>query len=75
MIMTKFAERYDFTGEDRPPDHDIRHERPRHNPRGHARDCRGAHIATGLAIRGEQARSAGANLDAWLRCTRLLDGR
>jgi hypothetical protein len=41
----------------------------------YARDCRGARIATGLAVRGEQARSAGADVDAWLRRTGLLDGR
>jgi hypothetical protein len=42
-------------------------------PEDYAQDCRGASIATGLAIRGEQARSAGADVDAWLRRTRLLD--
>ena len=44
-------------------------------PEHYARDCRGARIATGLAVRGEQARSAGADVHAWLRRTRLLDGR
>ena len=41
----------------------------------YARDCQGARIAAGLAVRGEQARSAGADLDAWLRHTGLFDGR
>ena len=44
-------------------------------PEDYARDCRGARIATGLAVRGEQARSADADVDAWLRRARLLDGR
>jgi hypothetical protein len=33
----------------------------------YARSCRGARIGTGLAVRGEQARSAHADVDAWLR--------
>ena len=32
----------------------------------------GARIGTGLAVRGEEARSAGADVDAWLRRTGLV---
>lgn len=31
----------------------------------------GRDVGTGLAVRGEQARSAGGEVDAWLRRTRL----
>ena len=41
----------------------------------YARECRGARIRTGLAVRGEEACSAGADVDAWLRRGGLLDGR
>jgi len=41
----------------------------------YARSCHGARIATGLAVRGEQARSAHSDVDSWLRRTRLLDRR
>jgi hypothetical protein len=43
-------------------------------PEDYARSCRGAHIGTGLAVRGEEARSADADIDSWLRRARLLDG-
>ena len=44
-------------------------------PDDYARSCRGARIDTGLAVRGEEARSARADVDSWLRRTSLLDGR
>ena len=43
-------------------------------PDDYARSCRGARIGTGLAVRGEEARSAGADVDAWLRRTGLVRG-
>ena len=59
-------------GQDRPPGHDPRHERPRHDPRGLRPGCRGARIGTGLAVRGEQARSAGAGRRVAAPSTGLL---
>lgn len=38
-------------------------------PDDYARSCRGARMGTGLAVRGEQARSADADVDSWLRRT------
>jgi flavodoxin len=75
MIMTTFAERYDFAGKTVHPVTTYAMSGLGTTPEDYARDCRGARIATGLAVRGEQARSAGADVDAWLRRTGLLDGR
>jgi flavodoxin len=75
MIMTTFAERYDFAGKTVHPITTYAMSGLGTTPEDYARDCEGARIATGLAVRGEQARSAGADVDAWLRRTGLLDGR
>jgi flavodoxin len=75
MIMTTFVEKYGFSGK-------TVHPVTTHAMSGlgttaddYARSCQGARIATGLAVRGEQARSAHSNVDSWLRRTRLLDRR
>jgi hypothetical protein len=75
MIMTTFAERYDFAGKTVHPITTYAMSGLGTTTEDYARDCRGARIATGLAVRGEQARSADADVDAWLRRARLLDGR
>jgi flavodoxin len=75
MIMTTFAERYGFAGKTVHPVTSYAMSGLGTTPEDYARDCRGARIATGLAVRGEKARAAGADVDAWLRRTRLLDGR
>jgi flavodoxin len=75
MIMTTFAQRYDFADKTVHPITTYAMSGLGTTPEDYARDCRGARIGTGLAVRGEQARSAGADVDAWLRRTRLLDGR
>jgi flavodoxin len=75
MIMTTFAERYDFAGKTVHPITTYAMSGLGTTPEDYARECRGARIATGLAVRGEHACSAGADVDAWLRRTRLLDGR
>jgi flavodoxin len=75
MIMTRFAERYDFADKTVHPVTTYAMSGLGTTPEDYARDCRGARIATGLAVRGEQAHSAGADVDAWLRRTGLLDGR
>jgi hypothetical protein len=51
------------------------HERPRQYPADYARSCRGARLGTGIAVRGEQARSAGADVDAWHEHVSLTAGR
>ena len=74
MIMSTFTERYDFTGK-------TVHPVTTHAMSGlgttaddYAQTCRGALIATGLAVRGEQVRSAGDAVDTWLRRVGLLGG-
>jgi flavodoxin len=71
MIMTTFAERYDFAGKTVHPITTFAMSGLGTTPEDYARDCRGARIASGLAVRGEQARSAGADIDAWLRRSAL----
>jgi hypothetical protein len=41
--------------------------------RAYARLSRGARIAPGLAVRGERARTAETDVEAWLRRTGLTD--
>jgi hypothetical protein len=71
MIMSTFTERHDFSGT-------TVHPVTTHAMSGlgttredYARSCRGARIGAGLAVRGEQAGSAGAEVDAWLRTAGL----
>jgi flavodoxin len=73
MIMTTFAESYDFTGK-------TVHPVTTHAMSGlgttegdYARSCPGATIGEGLAVRGEEVRDAGPALEAWLRRTGLLE--
>jgi hypothetical protein len=74
MIMTTFAERYDFAGKTVHPVTTYAMSGLGTTPEDYTRQCPGARIGTGLAVRGEQARSAGADVDAWLRRTGLLGG-
>jgi flavodoxin len=67
MIMTTFAERYDFAGKTVHPVTTYAMSGLGSTPEDYARECRGARIGTGLAVRGEEARSAGVDVDAWLR--------
>jgi flavodoxin len=73
MIMTAFAERYDFAGKTVHPVTTYAMSGLGTTPEEYARECRSARIGTGLAVRGEEARSADADVDSWLRRTRLLD--
>jgi hypothetical protein len=75
MIMTTFAENYDFSGKTVLPVTTYAVSGLGTTPDDYAQSCRGARIGTGLAVRGEEARSAHAGLDSWLRRTGLLDGR
>ena len=75
MIMSTFTERYDFSGT-------TVHPVTTHAMSGlgttredYARSCRGARIGAGLAVRGEQAGSARAEVDAWLRDAGLRSQR
>ncbi len=71
MIMTTFAERYDFSGKTVLPVTTHAMSGLGNAPDDYAESCRGAQIGTGLAVRGETVRSARADVDAWLRRTGL----
>jgi flavodoxin len=73
MIMATFAEGYDFDGKTVHPVTTHAMSGLGTTPEDYARDCRGARIATGLAIRGERARSAQVEVDSWLRRAGLLN--
>ena len=71
MIMSTFVERHDFSGKTVHPVTTHAMSGLGTTPEDYARECRGARIGAGLAVRGEEARSAGADVDAWLRRTGL----
>jgi flavodoxin len=74
MIMSTFAESYDFSGTTVHPITTHAMSGLGNAPEDYAQVCRGARIATGLTVRGEEVRSGGAAaVDAWLRRTRLLN--
>ena len=73
MIMTTFAERYDFAGKTVHPLTTHAMSGLGTTPEDYAQSCKGARIGTGLAIRGEAVRSAGTAIDSWLRRASLLD--
>jgi flavodoxin len=75
MIMTTFAESYAFSGKTVLPITTYAMSGLGTTPDDYAQWCRGARIGTGLAVRGEEVRSAGTAVDSWLRRTGLLDGR
>ena len=67
MIMTTFTEKYDFSGKTVHPVTTYAMSGLGSTPDDYAQSCKGARIATGLAVRGEEARSARADVDSWLR--------
>jgi hypothetical protein len=68
MIMATFAETYDFTGKTVHPITTHAMSGLGTSAEDYARLCRGARIGPGLAVRGEEVRSAGAHaVAAWLR--------
>ena len=75
MIMTTFTEAYDFSGKTVLPVTTHAMSGLGTTPDDYAESCRGARIGSGLAVRGEEARTAGADVDAWLRRASLLDDR
>jgi flavodoxin len=72
MIMTTFAEAYDFSDKTVHPVTTYAMSGLGTTPEDYEQSCRGARIGTGLAVRGEKVRSAGADVDSWLRRTGLL---
>jgi flavodoxin len=75
MIMSTFAESYDFSGKTVLPVTTYAMSGLGPTEDDYPRSCEGARIGRGLAVRGEEVRSAGAAVDSWLRRARLLDGR
>ena len=74
MIMSTFAERYDFSGKTVLPVTTYAMSGLGTTPRTTRGSCRGARIGTGLAVRGEEVRSDGARaVDAWLQRTGVLN--
>jgi flavodoxin len=72
MIMTTFAESHDFSGKTVHPVTTHAMSGLGTTPDDYAESCGGARIGRGLAVRGEQARSAREDVDAWLRRTGLI---
>jgi flavodoxin len=72
MIMTTFAESYDFTGKTIHPVTTYAMSGLGTTERDYTRSCPGATIGEGLAVRGEETRDAGPAVGAWLRRTGLL---
>jgi flavodoxin len=72
MIMSTFAESYDFTGKTVHPVTTYAMSGLGTTERDYAASCRGATVAAGLAIRGEEVGSAQGAVDAWLREHQLL---
>jgi flavodoxin len=67
MIMTTFAESYDFSGKTVLPVTTHAMSGLGTTPEDYGRSCSGARIGSGLAVRGERVRSAGSAVDSWLR--------
>ncbi|MFJ6158724.1 flavodoxin [Pseudarthrobacter sp. NPDC092184] len=74
MIMTTFTDSYDFTGKTILPVTTHAMSGLGTTARDYANSCQGATIGEGLAVKGEEVRDAGADVQAWLRRTALLPG-
>jgi flavodoxin len=72
LIMSTFAERYDFSGKTVLPVTTHVMSGLGTTSEDYAQVCRGARISTSLAVRGEDVRDAARAVDAWLRRTGLL---
>lgn len=73
MIMTTFAESYDFTGKTIHPVTTYAMSGLGTTGQDYARSCPGATIGEGLAVRGEEVQDAAADIESWLRRTRLVE--
>jgi hypothetical protein len=72
MIMTTFAEGFDFTGKTVFPFVTYAVSGLGATVRNYTAACPGATIGEGLAVRGEEVRDTGAEVEAWLRRVNLL---
>lgn len=72
MIMTTFVEGFDFTGKTIFPFTTHAGSGLGTTVRDYTASCPGAIIGAGLAVRGEEVRDAGADVEAWLRSIDLL---
>ena len=72
MIMSTFAESFDFTGKTIVPFTTHAMSGLGTVERDYAASCPGATIGEGLAVRGEEVREAGAAVESWLRRTGRL---
>ena len=72
MIMATFAETYDFSGKTIHPVTTHAMSGLGTTERDYARSCPAAVIAEGLAVRGEEVRDAGPDVEAWLHRAGLL---
>ena len=75
MIMSTFTESHDFSGKSVFPVTTHTMSGLGTTPEDYARECIGARVGPGIAVRGEEVRCAGPAIDAWLRRTGLLDLR
>lgn len=73
MIMTTFADRYDFTGKTIHPVTTYAMSGLGTTGQDYARSCPGATIGEGLAVRGEEVQDAAADIESWLRRTGLVE--
>ncbi|MEU9288286.1 flavodoxin [Streptomyces sp. NPDC048275] len=67
MIMSTFAERYDFRGKTVHPITTYAMSGLGTTARDYAASCQGATIGEGLAVRGEEVQKADAEVRSWLR--------
>ena len=67
MIMSTFTEKFDFRGKTVFPITTHAMSGLGTTERDYRTTCPGAAIAEGLAIRGEEVKDAGAEIEAWLR--------
>lgn len=74
MIMSTFADSYDFTGKTVHPVTTHAMSGLGTTEQDYAASCRGASIAEGLAVQGEKVRESGAEVERWLRRVNLLRG-
>jgi flavodoxin len=72
MIMSTFAESYDFTGITVHPFVTYAVSGLGNTTRAYSRACAGADIGTGLAIRGEEVAQHRSDVETWLRAAGLL---
>ncbi|WP_435225789.1 flavodoxin [Streptomyces sp. Tue6028] len=71
MIMSTFAEKFDFRGKTIFPVTTYAMSGLGTTADDYKATCPGATVAEGLAVRGEEVKDAGAEIEAWLRRTGL----